>query len=49
MIDQDYLAGEYAVMWDGRDDSGKIVKSGVYIFRIKAGEFSDMRKMTFLK
>ena len=28
---------EYVMFWDGRDDSGKTVKSGIYIYQIEAG------------
>ena len=49
LISQKYAAGEHDVNWDGRDDSGEIVNSGVYLYRIKAGDFTDQRKMTFMK
>ena len=42
-------AGSYRVCWNGRDDGGKPVASGVYIYRIQAGEFSQSRRMILLK
>ena len=32
------VAGTYTVRWDGRDDSGKELASGVYLYRLTVGE-----------
>jgi hypothetical protein len=40
-----YATKEKAVHWDGRNDSGESVSSGIYFYRIKAGCFTDMRKL----
>jgi hypothetical protein len=37
--------GRHAVAWDGRDDNGSAVSSGVYLYRLKVGEDSTERKM----
>ena len=42
-------AGEKSVVWDGKDRYGHLVSSGVYIYRIEAGEHLKTRKMLFLK
>ena len=42
-------AGVYAIEWDGKDDLGKDVSSGVYIYRIDAGDFVKSHKMMLLK
>ncbi|MHB9027978.1 MAG: FlgD immunoglobulin-like domain containing protein [Candidatus Latescibacterota bacterium] len=42
-------AGGHTVTWDGRDDSGKPVASGVYISRLVAGERIASGKMVLLK
>ncbi len=49
LICQNYPVGEHTVKWDGRDDSGKIVNSSLYLLKISAGDFADIRKMTFMK
>jgi len=42
-------AGVNAVVWDGRDESGKEVSSGIYIYRLQTGESIQSRKMSFVR
>ena len=42
-------AGNHAVLWDGRDEKNQQVTSGVYLYQLKAGKFSDMKKMLLIK
>ena len=42
-------AGRHTMMWDGRDQSGRVAPSGVYMYRIAAGDFHAWKKMTLLK
>jgi hypothetical protein len=42
-------AGPYVVQWDGRDDRGAPVGSGVYLYKLTAGPRVDTRKMILLK
>ncbi len=42
-------AGTHEVLWMGRDDAGKSVASGTYFYQIKAGPYSQVRKMTLIK
>jgi V8-like Glu-specific endopeptidase len=42
-------AGAYKIEWDGKDDTGAAVASGVYFCRLVAGSFTETRKMTILK
>ncbi len=42
-------AGKHVVDWDGRNDAGQTVGSGVYFYRMTSGAFSDVRKMVLLK
>ena len=49
LVDHYRLAGNYSVLWDGRDSAGRQVSSGVYLYRIEASKFSAVRRMVLLK
>ena len=42
-------AGEHTLSWDGRDDYGREVASGVYIYRLNVGEWAVHRRMLLLR
>lgn len=42
-------AGVHQLKWDGRDQAGRQVHSGVYIYRLEAGAFTQSRKMILLE
>ncbi|MCH7681655.1 T9SS type A sorting domain-containing protein, partial [candidate division KSB1 bacterium] len=42
-------AGSYSVEWNGNNQIGQRVSSGLYIYQISAGKFSQTRKMVFVK
>jgi hypothetical protein len=49
LADNQQVAGEYRIRWDGRNDYGYEVSSGVYFYAMQAGEFTQTRKMVLLK
>jgi hypothetical protein len=49
VVNSDYGAGWYTAVWDGRNESGEQVASGVYFYRLTAGDYSSSRKMLLLK
>jgi len=49
LISKELPPGEYEVRWDGRDDAGQKVGSGVYIYRLRAGQFEQSKKMLLLR
>ena len=44
-----YLTRDSAAYWDGRDQLGSLVSSGVYFYTLEAGEFQATRRMLILK
>jgi len=49
LVDEEKLPGHYTVTWDGTRHNGPRAASGIYILRIKAGEFQQVRKMILLQ
>jgi len=49
LVSQPLSPGKYSVEWNGVDSLGRHVPSGVYFYRIKAGKFTDSKKMIFMK
>jgi hypothetical protein len=49
LVNGEESAGYKQVAWDGRDDFGRKVPSGVYFYRLQAGEFSDTKKMVLIR
>ena len=41
--------GDNIFTWDGKNDRGQSVSSGVYYYKLYAGKFSDTKKMVMLK
>jgi len=44
--DEEQPAGNYSVQWDGKDDTGKQMPDGVYLYRLETKEFSEVKKLT---
>jgi flagellar hook assembly protein FlgD len=42
-------AGDHKVTWDGRDDHGRNVASGVYLYKLRSGGVLETKKMVLLK
>jgi len=49
LVNETLPAGEHTVVWNGTDDTGTRVASGVYFYRLVAGEQTMSRKMMLLK
>lgn len=49
LINEERLAGSYAITWDGKDNLGRQAASGIYIFRLTAGDVKMSKRMLLLK
>ena len=49
LLDSKMDAGDHAIEWHGRDQSGSNVGSGVYFLKIKGGRYVSVKKMIMLK
>ena len=49
LIDQAIRGGNMEVAWDGTNSAGIKVSSGMYLYRLQAGEFSTVKKMVLMK
>ncbi len=49
VTDSRFPAGPHELQWNGSDNAGKKLPSGMYLYRITAGEFSSAKRMMLLK
>ena len=49
LVNKEMPAGHYAADWNGASDRGRRVSSGVYLYKLEAGDFIKTRKMLLLK
>ena len=49
LLEGEQKAGRYAVNWDGKDNSGKILASGIYIYQLNSEITSITRKLMLMK
>lgn len=49
LLSENRPSGVHSVEWDGRNSAGEVVASGVYLYRIQAGSFTDTKRMVLLK
>ena len=49
LVEETKEAGFHQVRWDGRDEWGRTVASGIYFYHMRAGPYSEGKKMTLLK
>lgn len=49
LVDLRNRGGYYSVLWDGRNDEGRYVGSGIYVYEMEAEDFFEKRKLLLLK
>jgi hypothetical protein len=49
LVNENKEAGIYEIQWNGKDEAGRDMPAGMYSYKIKAGNFSEIKKMSFVK
>lgn len=49
LVNEKMPAGQYTAVWDGTDETGKPVSSGIYFYMLSSGKLQKTRKMILLK
>jgi hypothetical protein len=49
LVEEKQDAGRYSVRWDGLNSNGEVMGSGVYVYRIVAGDFHAIKRMLLIK
>ncbi|HVP35755.1 MAG TPA: FlgD immunoglobulin-like domain containing protein, partial [Terriglobales bacterium] len=49
LLNENKSPGAYQIIWDGKDQTGNEVSSGIYFYQLKAGNYKETKKLTLLK
>ena len=49
LVDSEYEPGSHRAIWDGRNDDGEQVSSGIYLYTLRSGDKTYTKKMVMLK
>ncbi len=49
LVDEHRSEGQHQVIWNGRDESGRMASTGVYLYRFDTGHFVETKRMTLVK
>jgi hypothetical protein len=49
LINEHFSVGSHRILWEGTDNRGRSVSSGIYFYKMTAGEFTQTRKMLLMK
>jgi flagellar hook assembly protein FlgD len=49
LVNKKQTAGSYQVIWDGKDNTGNNVATGIYFYKLTSGTYSKIKKMSILK
>jgi len=49
VTNENWNRGKHSVVWNGKDDNGFEVSSGIYFYQLKMGEYNSIKKMLLIK
>ncbi|MCJ7458509.1 MAG: C25 family cysteine peptidase [candidate division Zixibacteria bacterium] len=49
LVNDEKLPGNYQVIWDGKDQRGNLVSSGIYFYQLRAGDYQETKKMSLVR
>jgi flagellar hook assembly protein FlgD len=49
LVEGEQVAGTHQVRWDGTDDAGRAVATGIYVYRMRAGDAQRTRRLLLLR
>jgi flagellar hook assembly protein FlgD len=49
LVDEPVKAGYHSLIWDGRNETGRAVASGIYFVQLQAGSYQQTRKLALIK
>jgi len=49
LLDEEKPPGNHKVIWDGKDEKGREVASGIYFYQLKTEDYTSTKKMVLLK
>jgi len=49
LVNENHEAGFHTVYWDGKNNNGDLVASGVYVYVIRANQYTEVKKMMLMK
>ncbi|MBN2092007.1 S8 family serine peptidase [candidate division KSB1 bacterium] len=49
LVDQNQMAGQHAVIWDGTNNEGHFLPSGIYFYQMQTPTFKQTRKLVWIK
>jgi len=49
LVDHDAPAGSHTIRWDGKDEHGHNLASGIYLYRLEAGSYVASKKLALVR
>ena len=49
LVDRQHQPGTYGVRWNGKDDFGRDVASGAYLYRLQTEDYAQVRKLMLVR